>query len=120
MSRARSLSSLSAPLNREKSVYVLFKNPPPLVRRQTTAILIRARSVVQVHPGPTFKSGSDPETWVTECTGYIGDTFGPNGFSIGSKMVSFMDYDLGYFCSRVLDLASADARKPRYLVYSQP
>src|SRR5882724_11070556 len=43
-------------VRREKSVHVLFKNPLPLVRRPTTAILIRARSVVQVHPGPPFKS----------------------------------------------------------------
>jgi len=31
------------------------------------------------------RDGSDPETWVTECTGYMGNTFGPNGLSIGSK-----------------------------------
>jgi putative ABC transport system permease protein len=37
--------------------------------------------VVQVHPGPPFKSASDPETWVTECTGYIGNNLGPNGFA---------------------------------------
>src|SRR6266403_1122895 len=49
------------------------------------ATLIRARSVVQVHPGPPFKSRSNPETWVTECTGYMGNTFGPNGFSRGSN-----------------------------------
>jgi hypothetical protein len=41
--------------------------------------------VVQVHPGPPFKSASDPETWVTECTGYIGNNLGPNGFSSGSS-----------------------------------
>ena len=28
---------------------------------------------------------SDPDTWVTECTSYIGNTFGPKGFSGGSK-----------------------------------
>jgi hypothetical protein len=28
---------------------------------------------------------SDPETWVTERTGHMGDTFGPNGFSRGSS-----------------------------------
>jgi hypothetical protein len=36
-------------------VRVLFEDPQPH-RRPTTAILIRARSVVQVHPGPPFKS----------------------------------------------------------------
>src|SRR5216684_4048088 len=57
MSRnACALLALRHPLNREKSVHVLFKDPPPLGRRPTTAILIRARSVVQVHPGPPFKS----------------------------------------------------------------
>src|SRR5258705_8984240 len=49
-------------LSREKSVHVLFKNPLPLIRRPTTAILIRARSVVQVHPGPPFKSVSCTKT----------------------------------------------------------
>src|SRR5437899_3753501 len=43
------------------------------------------RSVVRVHPGPPFPCGSNPDTWVTECTGYIGNNFGPNGFSSGSS-----------------------------------
>jgi len=30
--------------------------------------------VVQVHPGPPLVSGSGPETWVTQCTGYMGNT----------------------------------------------
>jgi hypothetical protein len=30
-------------------------------------------------------AGSSPDTWVTQCTGYMGDTFGPNGFSSGSS-----------------------------------
>jgi hypothetical protein len=54
MSTARSLSAIF--LTKEKSVHVLFKDPLPLDRRPTTAILIRARLVVQVHPGPPFKS----------------------------------------------------------------
>ena len=29
--------------------------------------------------------GSSPETWVTECTGHMGNTFGPKGFSSGSR-----------------------------------
>ena len=29
--------------------------------------------------------GSGPETWVTQRTGYMGNTFGPNGFSSGSS-----------------------------------
>jgi hypothetical protein len=29
--------------------------------------------------------GSGPGTWVTECTGYMGNTFGPKGFSSGSN-----------------------------------
>jgi len=33
----------------------------------------------------TMFSRSDPETWFTECTGHMGNTFGPNGFSRGSK-----------------------------------
>ncbi len=31
------------------------------------------------------REGSNPETWVTECTGYMGNTFGPKGFSNGSN-----------------------------------
>ena len=30
---------------------------------------------------PTICFWSGPETWVTQCTGHMGDTFGPNGFS---------------------------------------
>jgi hypothetical protein len=30
-------------------------------------------------------AGSGPETWVTQRTGYMGNTFGPNGFSSGSN-----------------------------------
>src|SRR5438132_3787948 len=32
-----------------------------------------------------YLQGSSPETWVTECTGYMGNTFGPKGFSSGSN-----------------------------------
>ena len=28
---------------------------------------------------------SGPEAWVTQCTGHMGDTFGPSGFSSGSS-----------------------------------
>jgi hypothetical protein len=35
-------------------------------------------------PATNFK-GSGPDTWVTKCTGYMGNTFGPKGFSSGSK-----------------------------------
>src|SRR5215467_8816986 len=33
--------------------------------------------------GPTVCFRSGPETWVTQCTDYIGDTLRPNGFSSG-------------------------------------
>ena len=33
----------------------------------------------------TTQTWSSPDTWVTQCTGYMGDTFGPNGFSSGSS-----------------------------------
>src|SRR6266566_7896390 len=33
----------------------------------------------------TIKIMSDPDTWVTECTGYIGDNLGPKGLSSGSS-----------------------------------
>src|SRR5882724_11607063 len=53
-------------------------------------------SAVECHPhtvevvgsnptAPTTRLGSSPETWVTECTGYMGNTFGPKGFSSGSN-----------------------------------
>ena len=38
---------------------MLFKEPVLLRPGPTTSILIRARSVVQVHPGPPFKSPVD-------------------------------------------------------------
>ena len=41
-----------------------------------------------VSSGPSAEARipwSNPETWVTECTGHMGNTFGPNGFSSGSK-----------------------------------
>src|SRR6266478_7608526 len=52
-----SASSLSCPpLIRGSSVHVLSKESLPRGGGPTTSILIRARSVVQVHPGPPFKS----------------------------------------------------------------
>jgi hypothetical protein len=35
--------------------------------------------------GPTISNRSGPGTWVTQCTGHMGDTFGPNGLSSGSS-----------------------------------
>ena len=55
---------------------------------QSTVInagLSRRRSRVRVTWLPPSFCGSSPETWVTECTGYIGNTFGPNGFPSGSS-----------------------------------
>ena len=34
---------------------------------------------------PAILHWSSPETWVTQCTGHMGDTFGPNGWSSGSS-----------------------------------
>jgi hypothetical protein len=48
-------------------------------------VLIIRRSLVRVQPPPPDFSGSGPGTWVTQCTGYIGNTFGPTGFSSGSN-----------------------------------
>jgi hypothetical protein len=48
--------------------------------------MVRGQGVGGSNPlSPTNNFGSDPETWVTECTGYMGNTFGPKGFSSGSK-----------------------------------
>jgi len=33
-------------------------------------------------PGRATFLGSNPETWVAECTGYIGNNLGPNGLSL--------------------------------------
>ena len=44
----------------------------------------RGSEVQILSPRPLF-SVSGPETWVTECTGYIGDNLGPNGLSSGSS-----------------------------------
>src|SRR5215831_15698454 len=42
-------------------------------------------SEVQILSPRPFFSWSGPETWVTQRTGHMGDTFGPNGFSSGSS-----------------------------------
>ena len=34
----------------------------------------------------TIRILSVPETWVTECTGYIGNNLGPNGLSSASSI----------------------------------
>ena len=36
-------------------------------------------------PGSTKEKGSNPDTWVTQRTDYIGDNLGPNGLSSGSS-----------------------------------
>ena len=41
--------------------------------------------MVQIHSPRPILIGSGPETWVTLCTGYMGNTFGPKGFSSGSN-----------------------------------
>lgn len=48
------------------------------------------QGVVGSNPAiPTNKNGSIPVTWVTVYSEHIGNTFGPNGLSIGStRMVS--------------------------------
>jgi serine/threonine protein kinase len=43
------------------------------------------RSEVRVPVGAPGASVSNPETWVTERTGYMGDNLGPNGLSSGSS-----------------------------------
>jgi len=48
--------------------------------------LVRDQGVGGSNPfSPATKERSDPGTWVTECTGHIGDSFGPKGFSSGSR-----------------------------------
>src|SRR5580700_5925776 len=48
--------------------------------------LVRDQGVGGSNPlSPTIVFGSSPETWGTECTGYMGNTFGPKGFSSGSN-----------------------------------
>src|SRR6266568_775789 len=49
--------------------------------------LVRDQGVGGSNPlSPTIFSLSDPDTWVTECTGYIGDNLGPKGLSSGSSI----------------------------------
>jgi hypothetical protein len=50
------ISSCNHRTSQRELVPLLFKDHVFLAARPTTAILIRARSVVQVHPGPPFKS----------------------------------------------------------------
>ena len=52
---------------------------------QLGARLDGIEEVVGSNPiGSTKIHRPSPETWVTECTGYMGNTFGPNGFSSSS------------------------------------
>jgi hypothetical protein len=53
---------------------------------QLGARLDGIEEVVGSNPiGSTNFVWSNPETWVTECTGYMGNNFGPNGLSNGSN-----------------------------------
>jgi hypothetical protein len=53
---------------------------------QLGARLDGIEEVVGSNPiGSTNLLRSGPETWVTQRTGYIGNTFGPDGFSSGSS-----------------------------------
>jgi hypothetical protein len=49
--------------------------------------LLTGGLLVRIQPEEPSRSGSIPETWVTDHSGDIGNTFGPNGFSIGSGVV---------------------------------
>jgi hypothetical protein len=49
--------------------------------RNARILAIRFKPVL--HGRPILKR-SNPETWVTEYTGYIGNNLGPNGLSSGS------------------------------------
>src|SRR6267142_2073175 len=51
-------------------------------------VLVQASQASDVGSIPVARSitpGSSPDTWVTQRTDYIGNTFGPNGFSSGSN-----------------------------------
>ena len=50
--------------------------------RQTTE---DASDVGSIPIARSINPGSGPETWVTLRTGYMGNTFGPKGFSSGSN-----------------------------------
>ena len=53
---------------------------------QLGARLDGIEEVVGSNPiGSTNAPRSNPDTWVTQRTGYIGNTFGPKGFSSGSN-----------------------------------
>src|SRR6202011_3255739 len=58
-------------------------------------------------------SRSGPETWVTECTGYMGNTFGPKGFSSGSKtLVSKSKYPRSYCIKLTNQMSSCTSLMP--------
>jgi predicted nucleic acid-binding protein len=56
ISRLIFISSCNHRTSQRELVPLLFKDPVFLAARPTTSILIRARSVVQVHPGPPSQS----------------------------------------------------------------
>src|ERR1700738_4384554 len=47
------------------------------------ASMASRRSWVRIPSAPPKIKGSGPDTWVTECTGYIGNNLGPNGLPNG-------------------------------------
>ena len=54
--------------------------------RSLVARLLWEQEVLGSNPGaPTTSTRSIPGTWVTVYSGDIGNTFGLNGFSIGSR-----------------------------------
>jgi hypothetical protein len=61
-------------------------NRPGGAVAQLGARLDGIEEVVGSNPiGSTKSIRSSPETWVTECTGYMGNNPGPNGLSMGSS-----------------------------------
>ncbi len=50
---------------------------------------------------------SGPETWVTECTGYMGNTFGPKGFELKPE-------------ARIATLRAQKATQKAYRTFANP
>src|SRR5882724_3139979 len=78
-----------APRRVESSGDSIKKLQPGGAVAQLGARLDGIEEVVGSNPiGSTNFSGSNPDTWVAECTGYIGNSLGPNWLSSGSGRLS--------------------------------
>jgi hypothetical protein len=84
--RALTTTDSRPPMDEASARMLTSLNRPGGAVAQLGARLDGIEEVVGSNPiGSTKSIRSSPETWVTECTGYMGNNPGPNGLSMGSS-----------------------------------